>query len=510
MKKFFAFVCIALAISAVSCKKDKLPNEPEGPGTPDGPETPEVVSVAEVKLDKTTLHLMEGETSQLTATVLPDNADNKKVTWSVDNTDVASVTDGLVMGLLEGTATVTVTTEDGGKTATCVVTVEAEIIPPSSVNILQDEYELEVGDEYNMTYQYTVDGIGDLSVTWTSSDPDVAVFENNKLIAKKAGTTTLKAAAVYGDKYDECIVKVYDKPTGAELLRDGVALSEADPVDFEFSEEVTFEVKVLPATAKQDNWSLVSADGDKISDFFEMSDMDTNNPKFKAKKDGSIRINLCYGDSETVAKYFEFSVGPKLKLTATADEGFAGEGITLTTNITSATWSASYASKSYSIFKGNHPVAGFVTLADAPGTSSVKILPLPMFKTKSGGITDAPVTVTVKTAHQTAEYVVTSKAWRPYFMDKDSKQELRVDDVSVGQEFTVGLKDPAGYDILIQYWKNVITLKMGSGADAYTKTGEYSDSYLYQFEEGAQSYKIEFIGSYDKTVKYEQDFSPSL
>jgi hypothetical protein len=157
---------------------------------------------------------------------------------------------------------------------------------------------------------------------------------------------------------------------------------------------------------------------------------------------------------------------------------------------------------------GNH-LAGFVTLVDAPGTGSVKILPLPMFK-KGTAISDAPITVKVKTAHQTAEYVVTSKAWRPYFMDKDSKQELRVDDVYVGQEFTVGLKDPAGEDILVQYWKNVITLKMGSGDDAYKNTGEYSDSYVYRFEEGAQSYKIEFIGSYDKTVKYEQDFSPQL
>lgn len=502
MKKIFAFALIAFALSAVSCKKEKQP---------DGPEGPEVVSVAEVKLDKTTLHLMEGETSQLTATVLPDNADNKKVTWSVDNTDVASVTDGLVMGLLEGTATVTVTTEDGGKTASCVVTVEAEIIPPSAVNILQDEYELEVGDEYDMTYQYTVSGTGDLSVTWTSSDPDVAVFDNNKLIAKKAGTTTLKAAAVHGDKYDQCTVTVYDKPTGVVMLRDGVALSEADPVDFEFSEEVTFEVKVLPATAKQDNWSLVSADGDNISDFFEMSAMDTNNPKLKAIKDGSIRINLCYGATEAVAEYFEFSVGPKLQLTATADEGFAGEGITLSTNITSAIWSASYASKSYSIFKGNHPVAGFVTLADAPGTSSVKILPLPMFK-KGTAISDAPVTVTVKTAHQTAECVVKSKAWKPYFMDYDTQQELRVDEVCVGQRFSVGLKYADGEDILIQDWKDKILLEMGAVEDAYTLVTTRSDGYIYQFEEGAgaEGYKIKFIGSYDKTVKYEQDFNPGL
>jgi hypothetical protein len=163
------------------------------------------------------------------------------------------------------------------------------------------------------------------------------------------------------------------------------------------------------------------------------------------------------------------------------------------------------------VFKGNHPVTGFVTLVDAPGTGSVKILPLPMFKTKSGGITDAPVTVTVKTAHQTAEYVVTSKAWRPYFMDYDTKQELRVDEVCVGQRFSVGLKYANGEDILIQDWKDKILLKMGLEG-AYTLETTRADGYIYQFEEGAgaEGYKIEFIGSYDKKVKYEQDFNPGL
>lgn len=503
MKKFFAFAFIALAFSAVSCKKDK---QPEQPG---GEEQPGVVAVTGVTLDKTTLTLLEGETWDLVATVEPDNAENKDLTWSVDDESILSVDqNGKVMGLLEGSAKVIVTTEDGNFKAECTVTVEAEIIPPSAVNILQDEYELEVGDELDMTYQYTVDGTGDLSVTWTSSDPDVAVFENNKLIAKKAGTTTLKAAAVHGDKYDVCLVTVYDKPTGVVMVRDGNTLSEANPVDFEFSEEVTFEVKVLPATAKQDNWCLEAEDGDKISDYFEMSGMDTNSPKFKAIKEGTIRINLCYGDTETVAEYFEFTVGPKLDLTATLEEGFAGEGVTLSTNISSAKWSASYASKAYSVYMGNHPGAGLITLVDAPGTSSVKILPLPMFK-QGSSISDAEITVKVQTAHQTAEYVVTSKAWRPYFMDMDTQQELRVDDVCVGQRFSVGMKDALGEDIPVEDWKNSVTLKMGS-ADAYTLESTRLDGYIYMFEEGAQSYKIEFVGSYDKTVKYEQDFAPSL
>lgn len=504
MKKIFTFAFIALVLSAVSCKKDK---QPEQPG---GEEQPGVVAVTGVTLDKTTLTLLEGETWDLVATVEPDNAENKDLTWSVDDESILSVDqNGKVMGLLEGSAKVIVTTEDGNFKAECTVTVEAEIIPPSAVNILQDEYELEVGDEYDMTYQYTVDGIGDLSVKWTSSDPDVAVFENNKLIAKKAGTATLKAAAVHGDKYDECTVTVYDKPTGAELLRDGVALSEANPVDFEFSEEVTFEVKVLPATAKQDNWCLEAADGDKISDYFEMSGMDTNSPKFKAIKEGTIRINLCYGKGKTVAEYFEFNIGPKLTIDANGYKGaFAGDALALISNIAGVEWSATYPTRGYSVSMGNHPVIGHVKF-EANLSSSAITLPMPMFKSNTG-VCDVPITVTARTAHQTAQYVVTSKAWRPYFMDNITKQELHVDNVGVGDEFSIGLKDAAGEDILIQEWKDKIILEMGSGEDAYTLISTRADGYIYQFEEGAESYKIVLKGKIDSSVRYEQDFSPSL
>lgn len=181
----------------------------------------------------------------------------------------------------------------------------------------------------------------------------------------------------------------------------------------------------------------------------------------------------------------------------------------MSTNISSAKWSASYSAKGYSVFKGNHPLIGIATLVDAPGTSTVKILPLPMFK-KGAAISDAPITVKVKTDHQTAEYVVTLMAWRPYFMDYDTKQELHVDDVGLGDLFSVGLKYANGKDILIQDWEYKILLEMGSGEDAYDHISTGEDGYIYRFEEGAESYKIEFIGSYDKTVKYEQDFSPHM
>lgn len=77
-----------------------------------------------VSLDRSALTLIEGGTAQLTATVEPIDATNKKVTWSSSAPGVATVdASGNVTAVAEGTAIITATTDDGGKTATCTVTV---------------------------------------------------------------------------------------------------------------------------------------------------------------------------------------------------------------------------------------------------------------------------------------------------------------------------------------------------------------------------------------------------
>lgn len=89
-----------------------------------------VYKVTEVKLDKTNLSLEVGDTATLTATVEPDEASNKNVTWSSDGTSVATVDDtGKVTAISVGSATITATTQDGNKTATCTVTVTASPEP---------------------------------------------------------------------------------------------------------------------------------------------------------------------------------------------------------------------------------------------------------------------------------------------------------------------------------------------------------------------------------------------
>lgn len=105
-------------------------------GTLTGKVTGDVIyKVTGVKLNKNTTTIKVGGTETLTATVEPANATNKAVTWSSDNISVATVdANGLVTAVAEGSATITVTTEDGSKTATCTVIVtnngSGPVVPP--------------------------------------------------------------------------------------------------------------------------------------------------------------------------------------------------------------------------------------------------------------------------------------------------------------------------------------------------------------------------------------------
>ena len=100
---------------------------------------PTPVSVTGVSLDKSTDSVETGATTTLTATVSPNDASNKTVSWSTSNSSVATVSNGVVTGVSPGSAIITVTTTDGGYTDTCTVTVTAatmyDYVPASSMQV---------------------------------------------------------------------------------------------------------------------------------------------------------------------------------------------------------------------------------------------------------------------------------------------------------------------------------------------------------------------------------------
>ena len=93
--------------------------DPDPTPTPD----PDPIYVTRVELDQSELALSLGDSYTLKATVHPYDADNKAITWRSSDETVATVEGGTVKAMGAGTATITVRTEDGGHTATCVVTV---------------------------------------------------------------------------------------------------------------------------------------------------------------------------------------------------------------------------------------------------------------------------------------------------------------------------------------------------------------------------------------------------
>lgn len=123
MKKMWKALAVLTALALfgsafTACKSD----DDDGDGNNGGGGST-VVSVAGVSLDKESAELEVGGTLALKATVAPDDAANKNVSWKSDKEEVATVANGTVTAVAAGSAVITVTTEDGGKTASCTITV---------------------------------------------------------------------------------------------------------------------------------------------------------------------------------------------------------------------------------------------------------------------------------------------------------------------------------------------------------------------------------------------------
>lgn len=146
------------------------------------------VNTESITLDKTTLSLSVGETAQLTATVKPDDATDKTVTWSSSDESVAKVDNGKVAALKSGKATITA--KCGDKTAECAVTVT---VPVSSITLDKSTLSLVIGESATLTAVVKPDDATDQNVTWTSSDESVAKVDNGKVTAIKSGKATITA-----------------------------------------------------------------------------------------------------------------------------------------------------------------------------------------------------------------------------------------------------------------------------------------------------------------------------
>ena len=148
------------------------------------------VNTESITLDKTTLSLAVGESATLTATVKPDDATDKAVTWSSSDESVVKVDNGKVTAIKSGKATVTA--KCGGKTAECVVTVT---VPVSSITLDKTTLSLAIGESATLIATVKPDDATDKTVVWSSSDESIAKVDNGKVMALKIGFAIVTATA---------------------------------------------------------------------------------------------------------------------------------------------------------------------------------------------------------------------------------------------------------------------------------------------------------------------------
>ena len=194
-----------------------------------------------IVLNKTSASLKANETLTLVATVLPENATDKSVTWKSSNEAVATVdANGKVTAVAVGEATITATTADGSNlSASCKVTVVSSLA--QSITLDKTEVSLEVTETATLVATVLPETTSNKSVEWKSSNEAVATVNNKgEVTAIAVGEATITATTADGSNLSASC-KIIVKPTLATSIT-------LDYTEYEMAEKAEFQLTatILP------------------------------------------------------------------------------------------------------------------------------------------------------------------------------------------------------------------------------------------------------------------------
>ena len=177
--------------------------------------------VTGISLNQSSISIIKGKTYQLSASIQPSGASNRNVTWSSSNSNIATVnSSGKVSAKAAGTATITVTTKDGSKTAKCTVTVKNEPIKVTGVSLNRSQITLFVGKSENLTAAVKPSNAANKGITWQSSNTNVATVDSGgRITARAEGTATITVKTNDNGKTAKCTVTV--KPYNSNIKSTG-------------------------------------------------------------------------------------------------------------------------------------------------------------------------------------------------------------------------------------------------------------------------------------------------
>ncbi len=260
-----------------------------------------------ITLDKTEVELEATQTATLVVTVLPELATDKSVTWSSSNESVATVDEnGVVTAIAVGEATITATTIDGTNlSASCKVIVNPTLA--TSISLDKTEVELEATQTTTLVVTVLPDLTTDKSVTWTSSDEEVAtVDENGVVTAIAVGEASITATTTDSSNLSASC-KVIVNPT----LATSITLDKTE-VELEATQTATLVATVLPDLTTDKSVTWTSSDE-------EVATVDENGV-VTAIAVGEATITATITDGTNLSATCKVTVNPTLATSITLDK----------------------------------------------------------------------------------------------------------------------------------------------------------------------------------------------
>ncbi|PIF02424.1 MAG: hypothetical protein CR996_00090 [Draconibacterium sp.] len=212
------------------------------------------IEVTSVALNKSILKLDISNTETLIASISPADATDKTLTWSSNNTAIATVdaNSGTVTGIANGTCVITATS-DNGKTATCDVSIES-ITPVSSITLSQSSITMFPSEKQTLTANVQPANATDPSVTWQSSDISVATVNSlGEITAVSMGSATITAYAGNETATYNVHVNQYEPVIGISLNKTELVITQNQ------EEQLTASLQPSDASNTKVNWTTSNA-----------------------------------------------------------------------------------------------------------------------------------------------------------------------------------------------------------------------------------------------------------
>lgn len=426
------------------------------------------VNVSSVSLNKTELTLIIGDDYQLVADVLPENATDKTVTWSVDKPEVASVTDGKVVALKEGAAVVTATTKDGNKTATCSVTVNKPVVPVESVTLSQTTWNPAIGEEITLVATVLPENATNKDVIWSVDDKYIVSVDDKGLVKALAfGPANVTVSTVDGAKTAVCEVFVRYQPTESITM--------SDPEAMEVGEKQTLTVTVLPAEADQEFiWSYEPYDGSIIT-------MDEITGEITAVAPGQAVVTATTVDGKSVSK--TVTVKEPFTVTSLTDQAWAGQSIELKP-------SRLIKSVEFSV-----PASCALDTKVGKGTVySHNNVSLGLYRSTSGVsyVVDALITITATSLDgATATCTVLSKGWEPQLWWGDDY--WAADEIPMNTLFEIKIVRNRQFVARSEFETFLTLTAQRDEAVCRMESNDTDYSWAYYYDEGHDAQAYDFI-----------------